>query len=51
MGGEVGVKRRQIRGLSSKRVRAFDPEVVTARGAAGPGSIPRSASAYAGEER
>jgi len=32
MAGEVGVKRWQIRGLTSKRVRAFDPEKVTARG-------------------
>ena len=41
MVGEVGVKRWQIRGLSSKRVRAFDPEVVTARGApeADPASV------------
>jgi CubicO group peptidase (beta-lactamase class C family) len=41
MVGEVGVKRWQIRGLSSKRVRAFDPEAVTARGApeADPASV------------
>jgi len=41
MVGEVAVKRWEIRGLTSKRVRVFDPEKVTARGApeADPGSV------------
>ncbi|MBW2215097.1 MAG: beta-lactamase family protein [Deltaproteobacteria bacterium] len=41
MGVEVGVKRWEIRGLTSKRVRVFDPDEVTARGApeADPGSV------------
>ena len=41
MGVEVEVKPWEIRGLSSKRVRVFDPEKVTTRGApeADPGSV------------